>query len=448
MIELASEQLDMLLFEELLAKARAAGRTDEAFDRLHRALALWRGTPLAELPGSPLWDGRLRLLAEARLGAAEELITLRLARGDHAGAIGELRGLLREHPFREDLWRQLDDVALHRSGRQAEALHTYAGIRRRLVTELGIEPGAELRRAHSAILAGEVPVAEIVAGHPPAPATAPRQLPDVPDFTGRAESIATLTRALSAAERPPAGPPSIAVVTGTPGVGKSALAVHCAHAVRAGYPAGQLYLDLRGTEPVPADPGELLAEALRALGVGPADLPGTERERSALYRSLLAERPMLVLLDDAAGIAQVRPLLPGNGCAVLVTSRRRITELPGHSSLSWTSCRRGRRRTFWPRSSVPGGWNGRGRPPRRFSPPAATCRWPSGSPERGWRGAPAGRWECCDSGWRTSRTGSASCAPEIWACGPASTAATGYCPRTRHMPSGCSALLGPPCPAG
>jgi hypothetical protein len=130
-------------------------------------------------------------------------------------------------------------------------------------------------------------------------------------------------------ERPPDGPPSIVVVVGPPGVGKSALAVHCAHAVRAGYPGGQLYLDLGGTEYAPADPGELLAEALRALGVGEAGLPCTVHERSALYRSLLAERPMLVLLDDAAGAAQVRPLLPGNGCAVIVTSRRRITELPG-----------------------------------------------------------------------------------------------------------------------
>ncbi|MGW0593131.1 BTAD domain-containing putative transcriptional regulator [Streptosporangium sp. NPDC002607] len=327
-IELAPEQLDVLLFEDLLARARAAGRTDEAFDRLRRALALWRGTPLAELPGSPLWDGRLQSLAEARLGAAEELVALRLERGDHAGAIGELRGLLKEHPFREDLWRQLM-LALHRSGRQAEALHTYTTVRRQLVTELGVEPGADLRRAHSAILAGEPLPTVVVPGHPPALA-APRQLPpDVPDFTGRAESVVLLTRALTFAERPSAGPPSIIVVTGAPGVGKSALALHCAHAVRAGYPAGQLYLDLRGTDPVPADPGELLAEALRALGADAADLPGTERERAALYRSLLAERPMLVFLDDAAGAAQVRPLLPGNGCAVLVTSRRRITELPG-----------------------------------------------------------------------------------------------------------------------
>ncbi|MFJ2033619.1 AfsR/SARP family transcriptional regulator [Streptosporangium sp. NPDC087985] len=339
-IELPAEQLDALLFEDLIARARAAGRTEEAFDLLCRALALWRGTPLADLPGSPLWDGRLRSLAEVRLAAAEELIALKMARGRYTDAIGELRGLLREHPFREDLWQQLM-LALHGSGRQAEALRAYATVRRQLVTELGIEPGADLRRVHAAVLAGEPPLTAAVPHHLPpvtaplstpvsASGSAPRQLPsDIPDFTGRAQDVAVLTRALSPAERPPGGPPSIVVVVGAPGVGKSALAVHCAHAVRADYPGGQLYLDLGGTEHVPADPGELLAEALRALGVDAAGLPGTVRGRSALYRSLLAERPMLVLLDDAAGAAQVRPLLPGNGCAVLVTGRRRITELPG-----------------------------------------------------------------------------------------------------------------------
>ncbi|MFC7642360.1 BTAD domain-containing putative transcriptional regulator [Streptosporangium lutulentum] len=119
-----------------------------------RALALWRGTPLADLPNSPLWDSRLRSLTEVRLAAAEELIDLRMDRGRYADAIGELRGLLGEHPFREDLSQRLM-LALHRSGRQAEALRTYTAIRQRLVTELGIEPGAELRRAHAVILAGE-----------------------------------------------------------------------------------------------------------------------------------------------------------------------------------------------------------------------------------------------------------------------------------------------------
>ncbi|KAB8195404.1 tetratricopeptide repeat protein [Nonomuraea phyllanthi] len=323
-IEVGADRLDALRFEELVGRARAAGRTGEAAEHLRAALALWRGTPLADLPASPAWDGRLRVLAQARLAAAEELAETMLARGEHAAAIDGLRELIGEHPYREDLWQRLI-LALHHSGRRAEALHAYTAVRRQLVDELGVEPGQELRDVHARVLAGDPPPAPHQA-----PAAAPHQLPaDVPDFTGRAHEVADLTRALSAGRRPVDGPPAIAVVTGPPGVGKSALAVHCAHALRAAYPAGQLYLCLGGTDADPADPLDLLAEALRALGVAEPALPPTLRERASLYRSLLSERPMLVLLDDAADTAQVRALLPGSGCAVLVTSRRRIAELPG-----------------------------------------------------------------------------------------------------------------------
>ncbi|MFG1946024.1 BTAD domain-containing putative transcriptional regulator [Nonomuraea sp. NPDC048826] len=287
-IDVPPGALDLLTFEELAGQGRYAD-----------ALTLWRGAPLADLPGSPLWDRRLEPLHELRLHAVEELIGRRIATGDHAGAVSELRGLLGEHPYREDLWARLL-LALHAGGRKAEALRTYTLVRLRLVDELGVEPGAELRRAYETILADEQPAA------------VPHQLPpDVPDFTGREAELAAL-----------AGPFAIAVISGPPGVGKSALAVRAAAALRDRFPAGQLYLDLDGREP-----GDLLAEALRALGVdGP---PPTVRERSALLRSLLAERPMLLLLDDALDAAQVRPLLPGNDSAVIVTSGRRITELPG-----------------------------------------------------------------------------------------------------------------------
>ncbi|MEV4835572.1 BTAD domain-containing putative transcriptional regulator [Nonomuraea sp. NPDC049486] len=287
-IDVPGGALDLLAFEELADQARYAD-----------ALALWRGAPLADLPGSPLWDRRLEPLHGLRLRAAEELIGQRLGSGDHAGAVSELRGLLGEHPYREDLWSRLL-LALHGGGRRAEALRTYASVRARLVDELGVEPGTELRRAYETILADE-----------PAPA-APHQLPpDVPDFIGREAELAAL-----------AGPFPLATISGPPGVGKSALAVRAALALRTRFPAGQLYLDLDGREP-----GDLLAEALRALGV--ESPPPTVRERSALLRSLLAERPMLLLLDDALDAAQVRPLLPGNDSSVIVTSRRRITELPG-----------------------------------------------------------------------------------------------------------------------
>ncbi|WP_246083173.1 AfsR/SARP family transcriptional regulator [Nonomuraea diastatica] len=287
-IDVADGALDLLLFEDLVDRGEYA-----------EALALWRGAPLCDLPGSPLWDRRLELLHQGRLRAAEALIDRRLERGDHEGAISELRGLLAEHPYREDLWGRLV-LTLHRGGRKAEALRAYATVRGRLVDELGVEPGAELRGAYELILADDALPA------------APRQLPpDLPDFTGRAGALAEL-----------AEPFSVAVISGPPGAGKSALAVHAAHALCASFPGGQLYLELDGREP-----GDLLAEALRALGVEAA--PPTLRERSALFRSLLAERPMLVVLDDARDAGQVRPLLPGNGSAVIVTSRRRITELPG-----------------------------------------------------------------------------------------------------------------------
>ncbi|WP_344888724.1 AfsR/SARP family transcriptional regulator [Nonomuraea antimicrobica] len=287
-VDVTVQELDLLAFEELVDRGQYA-----------EALALWRGAPLCDLPGSPVWDRRLEPLHEVRLRAAEALIERRISVGDHDGAAGELRGLLAEHPYREDLWARLV-LTLHRGGRKAEALRAYAAVRCRLVDELGVEPGAELRGAYELILADETL------------AVVPRQLPpDLPDFTGRAEAVADLGR-----------PFAVAVISGPPGAGKSALAVHVAHGLRAAYPAGQLYLELGDREP-----GDVLAEALRALGVAVA--PPTVAERSALLRSLLAERPMLVLLDDARDHAQVRPLLPGDGSAVLVTSRRRITELPG-----------------------------------------------------------------------------------------------------------------------
>ncbi|MFF0329942.1 BTAD domain-containing putative transcriptional regulator [Nonomuraea angiospora] len=287
-IDVEAGALDLLEFEALVDRGEFA-----------EALALWRGAPLSDLPGSPVWDRRLEPLHRVRLWAAEALIDRRIQRGDHDGAVSELRGLLAEHPYREDLWGRLV-LTLHSGGRKAEALRAYATVRAQLVDELGVEPGADLRGAYELILADEA-----------LPAVPRRLPPRLPDFTGRAGEVAALGR-----------PFSVAVISGPPGSGKSALAVHAAHALCGAYPSGQLHLELGLREP-----GDLLAEALRGLGV--PGVPPTVGERSALFRSLLAERPMLVLLDDARDADQVRPLLPGNGSAVIVTSRRRITELPG-----------------------------------------------------------------------------------------------------------------------
>ncbi|MEU6999703.1 tetratricopeptide repeat protein [Nonomuraea sp. NPDC046570] len=308
-IDVPAGGLDLLEFEALVGRAR---RQPEL---LREALALWRGAPLAGLQGSPHWERRLHPLAEVRLTAAQELAALRLAQGRYAEAVTELRALLADHPFREDLWRQLL-LALHAGGRQAEALRAYVEVREHLVAELGVEPGPELRRAHAQVLTGEP-----APHHSSSDMPVPRQLPpDIPDFVGRRRELAVLSSL-----------PPLVVITGPPGSGKSALAVHAAHALGHAYPHGQLYLCLEGTSQAPADPAELLGEALRALGAVPA---GSLPERVALYRSLLAERPMLVLLDDAVDAAQVRPLLPGGAGTVIVTSRRRITGLPGARRLN------------------------------------------------------------------------------------------------------------------
>ena len=305
LIEADPQDLDLLRFECLVA------RRDP--DSLAAALALWRGAPLADLPEHPLWTRRLALLHEVRLAAARELIAARLEQGQYGEAVTLLRPLCAEHPFREDLWGQLV-LALHWSGRQAEALDCYATIRRQLVTELGVEPGAGLREAQARVLAGGPPPA-VVAGAvrvTEAVAPVPRQLPpDVPDFVGRVNESAALT-----------GPFSLAVISGPPGSGKSALAVHNAYALADRFPAGQLFLSMACN-----DPADLLAQALRAMGA--TSIPSSPAERSALYRSILADRPMLVVLDDAMDAAQVRPLLPGRGPSVLVTSRTKLTSLPG-----------------------------------------------------------------------------------------------------------------------
>ncbi|MGW5683915.1 BTAD domain-containing putative transcriptional regulator [Nonomuraea sp. NPDC003754] len=295
LIEVAPQDLDLLQFEHLVAR-RDPGS-------LAAALALWRGAPLVDLPDHPLWTRRLAALPEVRLAAARELIAALLAQGEYGEAVALLRPLCAEHPFREDLWGQLM-LALHGSGRQAEALSSYAAIRRQLVAELGVEPGPGLREAQARVLAGELPRGSSV--------SVPRQLPpDVPDFVGRGRESAAL-----------AGAFSLAVISGPPGSGKSALAVRAAHALAERFPAGQLFLSLAA-----ADPADLLAQALRAMGA--TSIPDSVAERSALYRTILADRPMLVVLDDAPDVTQVRPLLPGPGSAVIVTARTKLTSLPG-----------------------------------------------------------------------------------------------------------------------
>ncbi|MFI6096274.1 BTAD domain-containing putative transcriptional regulator [Lentzea sp. NPDC051213] len=316
-LTLEAHELDALLFQALVAEARS--RPETALDALRRAESLWRGRPLADLPDHDAWAPAIARLDEARLAATEQRLALQVEQGDSA-AIPEMRALLAEHPYRESVCGRLM-VALHRDNRRAEALQVYADMRERLDGELGLEPGPVLRDAHLAVLRDE-----------PAPVTAARaepirQLPPaVSDFCGRTTETATLAAALmrGSVSAPVAG------ITGPPGVGKSTLAIRVAHQVGDHFPDGQLYVDLGGTAEHPREPGEVLTELLHALGVTGAGLPSGVTARAALYRSRLAGRRVLVLLDDAASVSQVVPLLPAEaGCAVLVTSRRRLSELPG-----------------------------------------------------------------------------------------------------------------------
>jgi DNA-binding SARP family transcriptional activator/tetratricopeptide (TPR) repeat protein len=374
-------ELDVHVFEAGAAEARSA-HAAQAWERVLRAstaaLALWRGAPLAGLPAEVGGFAFAQRLEEARLLLLERRYDAALSLGGAllADAVPELTALVAEHPLREAYQRQLM-LALHRTGRQAEALAVHRDLRARLVEELGIEPGPAVRKAHVEVLrgaTGRVPHASRATSAPPEssvarvpPATPPPLVPSVPSvptvpsesrdaapgdgpgdhrhqscphrprpaqlppppahFTGRADVLDDLRRALV-----PGAQPAVAVISGMAGVGKSALALRTAHAVKGRFPDGQLYIDLQGATPGmnPLTAGQALTALLRDLGADPGGIPEHPHAAAALLRSLLAPTRTLLVLDDAANAAQVRPLLPaGPGCAVIVTSRSPLTALDG-----------------------------------------------------------------------------------------------------------------------
>ncbi|REH55602.1 DNA-binding SARP family transcriptional activator [Kutzneria buriramensis] len=344
-LAVGSATVDLREFEKTLERARQLreeGNARDSVDWYARALAMWQGEPLSAIPGPGAVIERARL-NEIVLGVQEERLELMVALGRHTAAVTELSALTGAHPVRERL-RALHMKALSRSGRRADALAVYTDTRRVMVDELGIEPGSELRDLHRRLLAvDEPPVQQQPAAPPPVqpsrrpvvpfmdeplPALiAPAQLPaDVADFTGRTALVKKLTAMLTPRTHRTA--PPRALVAGIGGVGKTALAVHAAHQVRQDYPDGQLYVDLRGAGPDAADPLNVLSAFLRAFGVSPNSTPADLDERAAMYRSVLATRRVLVVLDDAADAAQIQHLLPGSAtCGVLVTSRRRLPEM-------------------------------------------------------------------------------------------------------------------------
>ncbi|MGW4058385.1 BTAD domain-containing putative transcriptional regulator [Amycolatopsis sp. NPDC004747] len=308
------EELDLLVFRSAVAEGRRAADPVAAAGHYRRALALWRGPVLAGLH-VPLLDADVARLESERLAVFEDCVDAELTAGRHGELTGELQAMITEHPLRERLAAQLM-IALHRAGQQGSALEVYRRLRTTLIEELGVEPGAEARRVHAAVLRGEDPVPRL----PPAVWPVCQLPPDIGDFTGREAELAELTGVLGAGTGVP-----VAVLSGEPGAGKSTLAVRAAHRLRARFPDGQLYVPLAGR-----DIGEVLADLLRALGVpGPA-VPDDVRARAAVFRGRLTDRRVLVVLDEAADPEHVRTLLPGTpGCAVLVTSRRRLSGLAG-----------------------------------------------------------------------------------------------------------------------
>ncbi|MGW7019503.1 BTAD domain-containing putative transcriptional regulator [Streptomyces decoyicus] len=340
---------DVGTFRRLVTEAHALAREGlkmPAVETLRSAIGLWRGRCLAGVPSEVL-AGTAAQWDESRLEAVETCMGLLLELGRHEHLVGELMQLVAGHPLRERLRGHLM-VALYRSGRQAEALDTYHQGRALLTEELGLDPGRELRDLAQAILTDAPGLALVEQPEPralvatqvsspaqelgadPDPVVTPRQLPaDIGDFVADDTIVSAICDAVT--EGQGSGPLSVALVLGRPGVGKSTLATHVAHRLATEYfPDGQLYCDLRGPGGQPVHPAQALGRFLRALGIPGEAIPEALDECAEMYRSLLAGRRILVLLDNAVSESQVVPLLPGTGSSgVLVTSRSLLTALPG-----------------------------------------------------------------------------------------------------------------------
>ncbi|WP_460523203.1 AfsR/SARP family transcriptional regulator [Flindersiella endophytica] len=329
-LDIDPERVDLHRFARLVEHGRDPQRTDaDRADALTEALGLWRGPPLAGIQGG--WVTQVRSSCHRlRLDAAMQWAQVKLRLGRPTAVVAMLPDLIVEYPLVEPL-EDLLMRALHATGRDAEAIDRYTAIRQRLADELGTDPGFELRALHQAILRGELP--------PPAQAdqptvarvlASPAQLPpDVYGFSGRENELDRLDGLLTAGGHQPTAV-VISAVSGTAGVGKTALAVHWAHRVRDEFTDGQLYVNLRGFDPAgpPVTPAEAVRGFLDAFEVPPQRIPAAFEAQIALYRSLLADRKVLIVLDNARDAEQARPLLPGAaGSLVVVTSRNQLTGL-------------------------------------------------------------------------------------------------------------------------
>ncbi|HEV2377892.1 MAG TPA: tetratricopeptide repeat protein [Streptosporangiaceae bacterium] len=343
-IEAAPGDLDLLAFGDLAERgcqALAEGAAGAAVVLLDEALGLWRGQPAQDVSLDPQTETELAGLAERRLVAEEARAEAGIALGHDVALVARLRLLVGEYPLRERLWELLM-TTLYRTGQQAAALAAYQQLRAHLVGELGIEPGPGLRELHQQVLAGDrlqaaggrLPGAALTGQ--PAPPPSPLEVryslpPDSAAFTGRDTELDWITTAVTDTARA-GGVVAIHAFAGMPGIGKTTLAVHAAHRLRAEFPARQLFIDLHAHTPgrEPVRPEDALAGLLGACGVDPRQLPADLDGRAALWRDRMAGQRALLVLDNAASSGQVTPLLPGSeGCLVLVTSRRHLGDLPG-----------------------------------------------------------------------------------------------------------------------
>lgn len=324
-------EVDLRRFEALCRSGGAdvsARIWPRASDRLAQALGLWRGAPLADVPSHVLHGAEVPRLEQLRLQATEWRIEADLHLGRHGVLVPELQAMAAAHPLRERFHVQLM-LALHRCDRRAEALAAYRQARGTLASELGIEPGPELRQLHQRILTSDRDP-DLAAPSGPGPPPVPRQLPaPARHFVGRTDQLQALNGLLEEAGGM-GHTVVISAIGGTAGVGKTALALHWAHQVAGHFPGGQLFINLRGfgSSGPPVTPAQAIRGFLESLAVPPERIPASQEAQEGLYRSLLADRCMLVLLDNARDVEQVRPLLPaGPDCLVVVTSRSDLTGL-------------------------------------------------------------------------------------------------------------------------
>jgi DNA-binding SARP family transcriptional activator/tetratricopeptide (TPR) repeat protein len=338
----AAGEFDLAEVELLWRTSQEAAEAEQwrqASLLLGQALSLWRGEPLADVPSAALARREAERLAELRLQLTEAHVGADLSLGRHSELVAELRRLVAEHPLREHLRAQLM-LACYRCGQQAAALEVYRDAHRTLAEELGVEPGDELRQMHQRILAADpllTAAAQATISRPGGEegqqvqpeAVVPRQLPGgVQNFTGRAAELESLSGLAGQDGADDSG--VIVVISGMAGVGKTALTVHWARQAAPKFPDGQLYVNLRGFGPsgTPVAAAEAIRGFLDLLGVAANHVPVSFDAQVGLYRSLVVGKRLLIVLDNARDVDQVRPLLPGSpGCLVVVTSRARLAGL-------------------------------------------------------------------------------------------------------------------------